>query len=232
MRRQLADDRLKGYTDRCHENKTIYYSQYRHYRWNRPRGRKHAICVLDSDGNILKEGSISNTREALEEPSGTYPAAVMVMEVGMNSSWISRLLYWTGNLAVWTFASLYLAAMLAAPADGLQVTGMLGLERGSDLSVFYGWSYTAGLVARSACAIASWRFTCLRYPTMILAGAVLGVTVLPVTYSFFHDFRPSFFEHYVGEFLTMISLFLAATAAALSAHRTNAELDAALKGQP
>ena len=59
--------------------------------------RKHAICALDADGNILKENSIPNTREALEQLSGIYPKAVMVMEVGMNSPWISRLLKGFGH---------------------------------------------------------------------------------------------------------------------------------------
>lgn len=59
--------------------------------------RKHAICALDRDGNILKQYSIPNTREGLEELSATHPAAVMVMEVGMNSPWISRLLKGFGH---------------------------------------------------------------------------------------------------------------------------------------
>lgn len=52
--------------------------------------RKHAICVLDANAEIITEQSISNTRESLAKLSAKYPAALIVMEVGMNSPWISR----------------------------------------------------------------------------------------------------------------------------------------------
>ena len=129
-------------------------------------------------------------------------------------------LYWTGIFSVWIFASLYVAAMLIAPSDGLQVTGMLGLDRGSDLTVLYGWSYTAGLVATSVCAIASRRFTHFQFPTMIFAGSVLGLTILPGSYSFLHDFRPGLYENYIGELLTIASLILVSVATALVSNRT------------
>lgn len=54
--------------------------------------RRHAVCVLGVEGNILKEQSIINSRRSLEKLSQTYPGAVMVMEVGMHSPWTSRLL--------------------------------------------------------------------------------------------------------------------------------------------
>jgi transposase len=54
--------------------------------------RKHAVCVLDAKGEILKQESIANNRGSLTALSRRHPGAVMVMEVGMHSPWISRFL--------------------------------------------------------------------------------------------------------------------------------------------
>jgi transposase len=52
--------------------------------------RKHAVCALDAKGSILKEESITNTRGSLAALSRRHPGALVVMEVGMQSPWISR----------------------------------------------------------------------------------------------------------------------------------------------
>lgn len=54
--------------------------------------RKHAVCALDAKGDIIKEETINNNRGALTALSRRYPGALMVMEVGMHSPWISRFL--------------------------------------------------------------------------------------------------------------------------------------------
>ncbi|RYY60143.1 MAG: IS110 family transposase [Chitinophagaceae bacterium] len=54
--------------------------------------RKHSVCVLDADGLILKQESITNTRGSLTALSRRHSDALMVMEVGMQSPWISRFL--------------------------------------------------------------------------------------------------------------------------------------------
>jgi transposase len=54
--------------------------------------RKHALCVLDAKGKILKQESITNTRGSLTALSRRHPGALMVMEVGMHSPWTSRFL--------------------------------------------------------------------------------------------------------------------------------------------
>ena len=51
--------------------------------------RKHAICVLDDQGDIVREDSISNTREALSKLADQYPAATAIIETGTHSPWIS-----------------------------------------------------------------------------------------------------------------------------------------------
>jgi transposase len=62
--------------------------------------RKHARCVLSAAGKVLKEGSITNSREALEQLSRSWPGALIVMEVGMQSPWISRFLKELGHRVV------------------------------------------------------------------------------------------------------------------------------------
>lgn len=53
--------------------------------------KQHAICVLDKDGNTLKEFSIPNTEKHLQTLANDYPKARIAMEVGTHSPWISRL---------------------------------------------------------------------------------------------------------------------------------------------
>lgn len=59
--------------------------------------RKHAVCVLDGDGNVIKHETITNTRESLTALSRRHPGALMVMEVGMQSPWTSRFLAGLGH---------------------------------------------------------------------------------------------------------------------------------------
>ena len=52
---------------------------------------KHAICVtLQSNGEIIDERNITNHRESLRRLSQKYPGALIAMEVGSHSPWISR----------------------------------------------------------------------------------------------------------------------------------------------
>ncbi len=52
--------------------------------------RKHAICVLGAAGKILSELIIVNSRESMARLSKKHPGALVVMEVGKHSPWISR----------------------------------------------------------------------------------------------------------------------------------------------
>ncbi len=54
--------------------------------------KKHAVCVIDKNGKILKEFSIPNERKKLEQLAKNCPKARVAMEVGTHSPWISRLL--------------------------------------------------------------------------------------------------------------------------------------------
>jgi transposase len=51
---------------------------------------KHAICVTDKDGDILKEYFITNTKASLKKLIQAYPLTLVAMEVGSHSPWISR----------------------------------------------------------------------------------------------------------------------------------------------
>lgn len=52
--------------------------------------RKHEVCVLDAEGEVIERGKISNEREALTRLAGKYPGARVVLECGTQSPWISR----------------------------------------------------------------------------------------------------------------------------------------------
>ena len=53
---------------------------------------KHAICVLDAEGVVVEERSISNHRDSLRRLAKRYSDARVGLEVGMHSPWISRYL--------------------------------------------------------------------------------------------------------------------------------------------
>src|SRR6476646_1985753 len=52
--------------------------------------RRHRFCVLDGKGEVVEEGSVANNRVALSELSGRYREALVVMEAGCHSPWVSR----------------------------------------------------------------------------------------------------------------------------------------------
>lgn len=52
--------------------------------------RQHSYCVLGESAEIIKEGSVGNTRERLEELAIVYPGARVIMEAGTHSPWVSR----------------------------------------------------------------------------------------------------------------------------------------------
>lgn len=59
--------------------------------------RKHAVCVLDAKGEILKQETITNSRGSLVALSRRCPGALVAMEVGMHSPWTSRFLKELGH---------------------------------------------------------------------------------------------------------------------------------------
>lgn len=98
--------------------------------------------------------------------------------------------------------------MLFAPEGGLQVTAMLGFKAGSEVALLYGWFYTGSLIGTAILSLASRHFPVTRCLTMLLTGAVLGLTALPLLHSVLHDYSPAKYENYVGESLTILSTML------------------------
>src|ERR1041385_1902690 len=54
--------------------------------------RQHHVCVLDAAGQIVREGSLLNTRPVLAKLLTEYPRATVALEAGTHSPWISRFL--------------------------------------------------------------------------------------------------------------------------------------------
>jgi transposase len=54
--------------------------------------RRHRFCVLDGAGGIMEEGSVPNERRSLGELSNRHRGALVVLEAGCHSPWISRYL--------------------------------------------------------------------------------------------------------------------------------------------
>lgn len=59
--------------------------------------RANRICVLDADGRELEKGEITNTAKAIERYFSRYPGAVVALETGTHSPWISRKLEEMGH---------------------------------------------------------------------------------------------------------------------------------------
>jgi len=54
--------------------------------------RKHQICVLDGTGRTVRRDSVNNTTTAVRMYFSKYADALVAMETGTHSPWISRLL--------------------------------------------------------------------------------------------------------------------------------------------
>lgn len=54
--------------------------------------RRHRFCALDGEGRVVEEGGVGNDRAGLAELSVRYRGALVVMEAGGQSPWISRYL--------------------------------------------------------------------------------------------------------------------------------------------
>jgi len=61
---------------------------------------KHAICVTDKDGDILKEYFITNTKQSFKKLTDAYPQSLVAIEVGTHSPWVSRYLTQLGAQVV------------------------------------------------------------------------------------------------------------------------------------
>jgi hypothetical protein len=75
MRRQQGQDWPSVVNYRCHEKKSSTFTIGIDL-----GDRKHAVCVLDARGEVVKQESITNSRPSLVALSRRYPGALMVMD--------------------------------------------------------------------------------------------------------------------------------------------------------
>jgi transposase len=61
---------------------------------------QHTYCVLDAEANILSRGKVRNDREPLALWLSQWPGAKIVMEAGIHSPWISRLMQSAGHKVI------------------------------------------------------------------------------------------------------------------------------------
>ena len=59
--------------------------------------KNHSICVLDSDGDVLKRNTVTNTADAIRKHFSGLPACRVALEAGTHSGWVSRLLEELGH---------------------------------------------------------------------------------------------------------------------------------------
>ena len=59
--------------------------------------RTSRYCILDGDGEVVKEGSVGSTNAALKQTFGQIKKCRMALEVGTHSPWMSRLLKSMGH---------------------------------------------------------------------------------------------------------------------------------------
>jgi transposase len=59
--------------------------------------RRHQVCMLDGQGQIIEEGKIDNTQIALEKMFAALPPALIALEAGTHSAWISAALEGWGH---------------------------------------------------------------------------------------------------------------------------------------
>ncbi len=52
--------------------------------------KKHEVCVLDQEGNIVERFSVGNTKKQLRKVFPKYKEALVAIETGTHSPWVSR----------------------------------------------------------------------------------------------------------------------------------------------
>ncbi len=52
--------------------------------------RSTRYCVLDEQGEVIKEGSLATTKKGLNQAFGSLPRSRVALEVGTHSPWVSR----------------------------------------------------------------------------------------------------------------------------------------------
>lgn len=62
--------------------------------------KSHEVCVVDAAATVVERTTVLNNKEALNAFSVRYRGALMIMEAGTHSPWISRLLEAAGHAVI------------------------------------------------------------------------------------------------------------------------------------
>ena len=62
--------------------------------------KSHEVCVVDAQATVVSRETILNNREAFHALSQKYRGALMIMEAGTHSPWISRQLEAAGHAVI------------------------------------------------------------------------------------------------------------------------------------
>lgn len=62
--------------------------------------RSSRYCILDEQGEVISEGSVTTTKKGLDQAFGSKPRSRMALEVGTHSPWVSRYLAEFGHEVV------------------------------------------------------------------------------------------------------------------------------------
>ena len=60
--------------------------------WDGPGGKSSRYCLLEEDGEIVKEDSVGTTKKGMLRLFGSMRRCRIAIEVGTHSPWVSRLL--------------------------------------------------------------------------------------------------------------------------------------------
>jgi transposase len=59
--------------------------------------KKHSICILDSDGEVIARDTVNNTARALQKYFGSMKPCLIAIEASTHSAWVSRVLEELGH---------------------------------------------------------------------------------------------------------------------------------------
>mgnify|MGYP006293099301 CR=1 FL=1 len=111
-----------------------------------------------------------------------------------------------GFLMTVIMTGLYLGALCVGTQHGIQLTHMMEVED-LPLASVYQWVYTVLLCGTVVLFLVARFFPrVLGVCLLVAASAGIALTALPLAYSFLYNFKPGFYENYVGEMLTILGL--------------------------
>jgi hypothetical protein len=125
--------------------------------------RSSCYCVLDENGEIIREQKIPTTPEGMQQAFGKMARSRIAMETGTHSPWVSRVLTELGHEVIVAHAQ-------KISEECCQV-GILIFSTGSSGKLTPPPQFSHTLLTT--------RFSCLRIPTKVITDSDL----IPITFS-------------------------------------------------